>query len=501
MVKILHPNTMRWKILKYNIIVIIGFIVLTTVVFNIAIRFYMEKDLSKQLLTIAKRAENTALLKGPDFLPKDNVPPPKDRKPSVDENGKSIRNAETSSHNIYEFYFMLDRSLKETMSVLNADFLLIDSDKNIINNSKDGYFMIPDDLINKINNELNQSDSSKKESYLNFKISDTDYIAVVKSVSHKNSFGLGWVIIYSSLENINQLQLVINLILLIILIITSIVSVLFSSIAAKKISAPFSSLNRHLSEIAERNFDTKLDLPVDDELQEFVKNINTMSQKLATYDKAQKTFLQNASHEFRTPLMSIQSYAEGIKYQVIDKDSAVAVILEETKRMTALVEDLMYLSRLDTLEENYHFKSCNIITLINSCIERMKIIAGNSNIVIDFDNSIDPIYILADEEKLSRAITNILSNDIRYAESRVAINIKVSDEDANMLYLSILDDGIGFDSNELTNIFDRFYKGKKGNSGLGLAIAKNVIERHNGKISAENTGNGALFLIKLKVEF
>lgn len=77
-------------------------------------------------------------------------------------------------------------------------------------------------------------------------------------------------------------------------------------------------------------------MPVDDELQDFVYNINVMSEKLETYDKAQKTFLQNASHEFRTPLMSIQSYAEGIMYDVVEHTAACNIILEETKRMTQI---------------------------------------------------------------------------------------------------------------------------------------------------------------------
>lgn len=513
--KIMKRNTMKWRILKYNIIVILGFMVMTTVVFNIAIRLYIENDISQQLHNIAMRAEETTLRKGPDFLSKKDGPPPDLKKNPINSdlqsnlpnnrpsdfsgNPTSNLSSDFNSDKIFEFYFMLDRSLRETLSVLNADYILIDNNKEIINAPKDGYFSVPENLLNKINSEFTNNDSIKTESYVNFNLSGTDYIAVIKSVSHKNSFDLGWIVIYSSLQKVNQLQLVINLMLLIILVLSSLVIVVFSSLAAKKISAPFSSLNEHLSEIAERNFCVKLDLPVDDELKEFVKNINIMSQKLETYDKAQKTFMQNASHEFRTPLMSIQSYAEGIKYEVIDSNAAVAVILEETKRMTNLVEDLMYLSRLDTIEENYHFGNCNISCLIECCIDRMHGIALKNNISISFNNYTDNIYVFADEEKLSRAITNIITNDLRYAVSKVKLDLKISDTDNDFLHLSILDDGAGFDTKELPNIFDRFYKGKKGNFGLGLAIAKNVIESHKGKISATNTKSGALFVMELPV--
>lgn len=220
-----------------------------------------------------------------------------------------------------------------------------------------------------------------------------------------------------------------------------------------------------------------------------------MSEKLETYDKAQKTFLQNASHEFRTPLMSIQSYAEGIKYNVMDSNTAADIIIDESKRLTHLVEELLYLSRLDTIEENYHFDKVDLNELINTCIERMNGIALKDNITIEANIAECGIKLYADEEKLFRAITNIITNCLRYAESKISIELRNS---ANRkVEIIISDDGPGFDTSELSNIFERFYKGKKGNMGLGLAITKNVIEKHNGIVLAENSNSGAVFRIIL----
>lgn len=486
-------NTMKWRIIKYNIIVILGFILLSTAVFNIAIRFYMERDISRQLSNIANRAEETALRQGPGFLKPSGA-----AEPAVPPAADKMTPA-ASSDNIYEFYFMLDRSLRDTLSVLNADYILFNTEKEVINANESGYFDVPANVLAKINAEFSSGKDINSETYLNFSSAGTNYIAIIKPVSQKNSFGLGWIVIYSSLEKINQLQLGVNAILFIILILSSLVVVSLSSLAAKKISAPFASLSKHMSEIAQRNFCTKLDMPADEELQEVVKNINVMTEKLESYDKAQQTFLQNASHEFRTPLMAIQSYAEGIKYEVVDTETAVNVIIEETKRMTNLVGDLLYLSRLDTIEENYRFQTCNMSTLIADCISRLSAMALQNDINISFQDSSGGPNILADAEKMSRAITNIIANDIRYAASTVYIDLKLSAPGSNLLVLSILDDGPGFDEKELPNIFSRFYKGKKGNFGLGLAIARNVIEKHNGKIWARNTDIGALFTIELPI--
>jgi len=222
-----------------------------------------------------------------------------------------------------------------------------------------------------------------------------------------------------------------------------------------------------------------------------------MSEKLETYDKAQKTFLQNVSHEFRTPLMSIQSYAEGIKYGVTDGAASANIIIDESKRLTQLVENLLYLSRLDAIEENYSFSEFDFNELIYCCIERVSVIADKRNIDIKVILLETTVKITADEEKLTRAINNILSNCIRYAENIVSIKSELVDD--SMIRITISDDGPGFESTELNNIFERFYKGSEGNFGLGLAISKNVIEKHKGKITAENSENGALFQIMLPI--
>ena len=479
----MKSNTIKWRIFKYNLIVIITLIALVAVIFNLSIRVYIEKDLIRQLSRISARTEEIALKRGPDvFIFKGRQPV---ALPAVKERAAEV----------FRFYFALDRSLREPLSVLNADYMLLDKDMNIINAPAEMASMAGSDMLSKVYAEISKSSHINEEKYLSFHLSGNEYIALVKPVSQKNSFGLGWIVIYSSLQKVNQLQWVINLILFVILLLSAAITVLFSSVIAKKISEPFSSLNQHIRSIAERNFGTKIDTPVYDELNEFVNNINIMSEKLETYDKAQKTFLQNASHEFRTPLMSIQSYAEGIKYGITDGPASADIIIDESKRLTQLVENLLYLSRLDAIEENYCFSKLDAKELVQCCAERMSSIAAKNNVTIEIQMLEEDVTISADEEKLSRAITNILSNCIRYAESTVKIKTELSEK--NELIISISDDGPGFCSDELTNIFERFFKGRKGNFGLGLAITKTVIEKHNGRITAMNLEPGALFKIEL----
>ncbi|NTV91289.1 MAG: HAMP domain-containing histidine kinase, partial [Clostridiales bacterium] len=360
----------------------------------------------------------------------------------------------------------------------------------------DGYVKASPELLARFTGEYGNLPASGASAYLNFHISGTEYTAVIRNVADNgNNFNLGWIIVYSSLQKLNQLQLGLNLIMLVILLITSFIILIFSSQAAKKISSPFSSLNQHLRAIAERNFSSRIHMPVDDELKDFVNNINLMSEKLATYDKAQKTFLQNVSHEFRTPLMSIQSYAEGIKYEIISPSAAADIIMGESRRMTHLVEDLLYLSRLDMLEENYDINRLDICVLMSGCIHRLEVLASQKGISFIFDEEQTGLETMGDSDRLFKAITNILENCIRYAVSKITVTVEKNAE--GYIKLVISDDGPGFEADELPHIFERFYKGKKGNSGLGLAISSSIVEKHNGRIMADNGNPGAIFTILL----
>jgi two-component system sensor histidine kinase CssS len=479
----MRSNTIKWRIFKYNLIVIITLIALVAIIFNVSIRFYIERDIAAQLNRIAEKTEETALKRGPDVFVIEGKRPP------------ILMITKERAADIFRFYFALDRSLREPLSVLNADYFLLDMNMNVINAPDELSTTAGSDVMSRIMSEINKFTELKEKKFLNFYLSGHEYIALIKPVSGKNSIGLGWIVIYSSLQKVNQLQMGINLILLVILLISAFIIVLFSSVVAKNIAEPFSTLNQHIRSIAERNFGTKIDTPVYDELNEFVNNINIMSEKLETHDKAQKTFLQNASHEFRTPLMSIQSYAEGIKYGITDSTASADIIIDESKRLTQLVENLLFLSRLDAIEESYCFSRLDANELLRCCTERISPIAAKSNIAIESDIPDKAVMANADGEKLTRAVTNVLSNCIRYAKSKINIVSELTAE--NKLRITIADDGPGFAEHELSNVFDRFYKGDKGNFGLGLAIARTVIVKHNGSITAGNHESGAIFTIEI----
>lgn len=225
-------NTMKWRIFKYNIIIIVGLIALTTIVFNIAIRFYIEGDIKKQLSMIAQQTEYTALHKGPDFFPikdKKSPPPPPD---TINETNKT-------DIDLLGFHFMLDHSLREPLSILNANYILLDNNKEVIPSPSEDYFSLPENIVEKVTNEIGHLKDVEDQKYINFTINGTEYISIIKPISNQNSIGLGWLVIYSTLQKVNQLKLAINAILLVILVLSALIVAVFSSIAAKKYPHPF----------------------------------------------------------------------------------------------------------------------------------------------------------------------------------------------------------------------------------------------------------------------
>lgn len=482
----MRKNTIKWRIFKYNLAAIVMLIILVAMAFNIIIRTYIKKDIIAQLGRISSRVEDTVLRQEPDFFHNHRRMSP---------NGMMQDRRDDS--NLY-LYLRLMRSLRQPLSFVNADYLLLSTDMNVII-TFDEEAQISKELISKIKDGIKNSPPDFTETPLSFNLSGIEYLSIIKPLKGFTSSDLGYIAIYSNLQKVNQLQKAINWILIAILFVSAGIIGLFSSIVSNKISEPFSSLNQHIKSIAGRNFSNKLDLTVSDEFKELVDNINLMSHKLEIHDKAQKTFLQNISHEFKTPLMSIQGYAEGIAQKVVEKDMASKIIVEETNRLTKLVEDLLYLSRLESIHENYNFVPKALNLFLENCTRRVEGIALKNNIIIHQALVPENLFILIDEDKLTRSITNIMENSIRYANSRILLKWQIENDTSpkSRLKISISDDGLGFKTEELPYVFERFFKGDKGHFGLGLAISKSIIEKHHGFIEATNLENGALFEITL----
>ncbi len=291
-------------------------------------------------------------------------------------------------------------------------------------------------------------------------------------------------ILYSQLDLLTQLNRSILGILAFAAGAGIIVSVIAGFFATRVVVGPLQQLKTRAVELSRRQFNGKLSIHTGDEVEELAETFNEMAGRLAEYDRSQKDFFQKASHELKTPLMSIQGYAEALKDEIItekeDREQSLDIIIKESGRMKALVDQFIYLSKMETLNESYSFEQVDLKEALKEAVEAINSLALENNITIDISHDDKEHIIMGDPEKIHRLLLNLLSNALNYAESKITVYLREKS-------LVVSDDGPGFASDDLEKIFDPFFNtSKKEGSGLGLAISKAIVEKHRGSITVGN---------------
>jgi signal transduction histidine kinase len=270
--------------------------------------------------------------------------------------------------------------------------------------------------------------------------------------------------------------------------------IILSIFISQKIVVPIKKLVTTTDNYAKRDF-TIVNISRSDELGSLSRSINDMGIQLKEHIDRQKQFISNVSHEIRTPLAAIKGYSEYLADEVLgnpDMEKAIYHLNNETVRLTSLVNDLLQVSRLDSVQENFTFSKLDFSSVLLDTIEHMRDRASNHG--IEFDCNIKSnIFINGDKDKLVQVLVNVLDNCIKYSPINSRAEIKLSAEN-KYAALTISDQGIGIPKDDLEKIFNRFYraanvKGITG-TGLGLAISREIIEKHDGKIILNNSEKG-----------
>jgi len=260
------------------------------------------------------------------------------------------------------------------------------------------------------------------------------------------------------------------------------------------LTTPLVTLEKSLQCIAKKDWNSPISIERGDEIGKLAACIENMRKELAANDRAQQSFLQHVSHALKTPVMVIRSYAQSIidgVYPQGNLQDAAKVIENEAERLQKHISDLLYISRLDYLSDHQQVRqNINLPTLISTAAERLRFQRPK----LHWDLQLQQATITGDEEQWKVLVENLLDNGIRYALSKISICLEKRD---GKVYVEIFNDGDPIPENDIGNIFSIFWKGKKGKSGLGLAIAKRIVELHGGHISVKNKENGVSFLISV----
>ncbi|MBR1986178.1 MAG: HAMP domain-containing histidine kinase [Mogibacterium sp.] len=207
-------------------------------------------------------------------------------------------------------------------------------------------------------------------------------------------------------------------------------------------------------------------------------------------DNGMRNFFANASHELKTPLMAIRGNVDGIRSGYVEPEKAYDVIEKETERMSALIGSILDLSKLDSGAVHMEVTMNDVREILYDAAGIILPEADKRGIQVNIEAA-EPLFMECDERMIFSTFSNILTNALRYAEREISVRIEKQDK----IIIRFINDGVPISDEEIAHIFDRFYKGDKGQTGLGMALAQEYVNLHGGEISAAARDNRTEFVI------
>lgn len=280
------------------------------------------------------------------------------------------------------------------------------------------------------------------------------------------------------------------------------ICILMSVFFATRISKPLGIINTKTKEIANGNYADKILHRTNIvEADDLIDSVNALASSLEAQQAVKKQMAQDYAHEFRTPLATIQSNLEGIIDGVFEPtNERVESIRQEILRLSRMVSEIDKIVEIEKSDAGLHKEEFDLSVLLQQTILSFENEARAKNIELQLKT--EPCRIAADRDKISQVIINLLSNALKYTdEGQVVVTLKSY---RDVACLSVADTGIGISGNDLPNIFEHLYRADKsrardtGGAGIGLAVAKSIVNAHGGKIEAKSElSKGSEFIITL----
>jgi signal transduction histidine kinase len=303
-----------------------------------------------------------------------------------------------------------------------------------------------------------------------------------------------------------------DLILLTLLLVFSLaVSAPFAILAARWLAGRVAIFGRAAESMSEGRLDTRVPVNGSDELDRLALLFNQMAMRLEDANRqqieaedARRQLIAAISHDLRTPLSSIQAMVEAIEDDVVDGETArfyLSQILVETRRLGLMINDLFELSQIDAGALRLGIEQNRAALLVADALDTMQPKAEQKAITLRQQGDAAHLVVLADSARIQRVFYNLVDNALRHTPSGGSVVLAVKEDGSNVVF-SVEDSGPGIDPDDLPHVFERFYRADRsrhtdGGAGLGLAIARGIVEAHGGRIWADPSGSGARFSFAL----
>lgn len=284
----------------------------------------------------------------------------------------------------------------------------------------------------------------------------------------------------------------------------SLAALIIVFIFTRRVTRPLTAMEKAANSMAGGDFTARAPEEGTREMLSLASSFNQMADKLATQEQSRREFVANVSHELRSPITSIQGFAQGILDGTIPKgeqEKYLSIITDETHRLSKLIHSLLSLSRIENEETPLHCTSFDINERIRLAIIARMNELEEKELEIETEFASDPCFVHADADQIQQVLINLLDNAVKFTPKGGRIRFS-SRLESNTLFLCIQDDGQGILPEDAPHIFDRFYKADKAHTagkgtGLGLAICRRIMERHGQSIRLLPSDQGAAFEITL----
>ena len=285
-------------------------------------------------------------------------------------------------------------------------------------------------------------------------------------------------------------------------------ALLVSLFLSRRIVAPVRTLTDASQHIADGHYAERVHVNGTDEIAQLAMRFNQMATQLEQVESMRRQLIGDVTHELRTPLTSIKGYMEGLVDGVLPSaPETFNQIHREADRLSRLVDDLQELSRVEAKAYSLDIRSVAVSNLVQTTVKRLSPQATAKRITLHPSLPADLPPLQADEDRITQVLLNLVANAIQYTPEGGDVTISAARQDDD-IYISVKDSGIGIPPEHLANLFTRFYRVDKsrsrnagGGSGIGLTIAKHLVEAHGGRIWAESKGDGqgSTFTFSLKI--
>ncbi len=273
---------------------------------------------------------------------------------------------------------------------------------------------------------------------------------------------------------------------------------------------PVGEIGEAAKKIAEGDFNSRIEKKTDDEIGDLCETINYMADELGATERMKNDFISSVSHELRTPLTAIKGWAEMLedssKDNTIDNQTlsrGMGVIIGETERLSVMVEELLDFSRLQSGRMVLQPMKLDIIAELSEAVLTFEQRAIREKKDLFYEESDDIIPVMGDKNRLRQVFVNIIDNALKYSDEGGSVTITALRTEKGFVDISVKDTGIGIPADQLEKVKTKFFKGNatRRGSGIGLAVADEIIRMHGGEITLDSIeGKGTTVTIRLPID-